>query len=80
MCVSVFYSFSFVSFASMALVASWARSDSNAAFSGAPWDRMLFRRKWSMKSFKPSLSIPSLGIPEILAEGKQKESQLTFKV
>ena len=67
----VFYSLSLASLASMALVATRARSDSSAACSAGPCDWAFFSRKWLMKSFKPSRSIPSLGIPEILADGKQ---------
>lgn len=69
--VCVFYSFSLASLASMALVATWACFDSSAACSAGPCDWAFFNRKWLMKSFKPSRSIPSLGIPEILVEGKQ---------
>ncbi len=69
-CVCVFYSLSLASLASMALVATWARSDSIAACSAGPCDWAFFSRKWLMKSFKPSRSIPSLGIPEILVDGE----------
>lgn len=68
---SVFYSLSLASLASMALVATWARSNISAACSAAPCDWVFFNKKWLMKSFKPSRSIPSLGIPEILRDGKQ---------
>lgn len=70
-CDSVCYSLSLASLASMALVATWARSNISAACSAAPCDWAFFSRKWLMKSFKPSRSIPSLGIPEILEDGKQ---------
>lgn len=65
------YSLSLASLASMALVATWARSDSSAACSAGPCDWTFLSRKWLMKSFKPSRSIPSLGIPEILEDEKQ---------
>lgn len=69
--VRPFYSLSLASLASMALVATWARSDSSAACSAGPCDWTFLSRKWLMKSFKPSRSIPSLGIPEILEDEKQ---------
>lgn len=63
------YSLSLAALASRALVATWARSDSSAD----PCDCALFNRKWLMKSFNPSRSIPSLGIPEILKEEDEED-------
>lgn len=79
-CARLFYSLSLASLASMALVATWARSDSSAACSAGPCDWTFFSKKWLMKSFKPSRSIPSLGIPEILEDGKQGRTLILWDV
>lgn len=74
----VFYSLSVASLASIALAATSARSDSSAACSAGACVCAFFRRKWLMKSFKPSRSIANWGIPEILVNEKKKKTNVDF--
>ncbi|KAL7875506.1 hypothetical protein AOLI_G00104690 [Acnodon oligacanthus] len=71
----VLYSLSLASRASMALVAISALSVSSVVCSAGPCVWALRKRKCRMKSFRPSRSISSFGIPEILIiEHKQRDS------
>lgn len=60
------YSFNLDSFACKALVASSTLSFNKLASSVFFWACTFFSKKWVRKSFKPSRSIPSLGLSDSL--------------